>query len=98
MRPIEQLLGPCGAIGVEFSGTTAKVTCHNGATNKDSVFETTFEIGNKIVHWIEGDKWGIIQNVIPELAPELREMCISGVTPEEWAEMVSEPEEGDFSG
>ena len=34
---------------------------------------------------------GLIQNVAPHLSPDDREFLISGITPEEWTEFVSDP-------
>lgn len=98
MRPIETLMGPTGAIIVEFTHDIAIVTCRNSLTKQHNTFETTQTIGNKILHWISQDKKNLIQDVVPELAPELREMCISGTTPEEWNRMIKEAEAEDKDG
>ena len=92
MRTVDALFGPVGAIRVDFNGSAsggyATVLCRNGLTNKNVSFNTTTEIGNTLKEWIERDKkQTILRDVCPELSAEQREMCISGITPEEWDKM-----------
>lgn len=41
----------------------------------------------QVYRWQAGE---LIQNVMPELTPDEREFIISGMTPEEWAEIDAE--------
>lgn len=37
----------------------------------------------------------VIQNVLPHLSADEREFIMTGITPQEWAEMFKEPEDGE---
>lgn len=45
---------------------------------------------DQIVRW---DKGELIQDVFPHLTPDEREFIQTGITPEDWNEMVGETEE-----
>lgn len=89
-RPVAKMFGDCGAIGVTFNGDKATVTCrngfevHKGASDGLGTFETTADTGDKIMRWVMGGKRGCIQDVVPELDIKTREMCVSGITPDQW--------------
>lgn len=83
MRPVDMIFGPCGAIKVEqIDNDTARVYCRNGVENTTETFDTTPAIADKIWKWRTGETQGMIQDIVPELSAGLREMCMSGVTPE----------------
>lgn len=83
-RPVELIFGPTGLTKVTFEGDVAICTCRNSLEDKISTFETTISIGSKLNHWLAGTSGKSLQDIVPELSPELREMCLSGLTPEEW--------------
>ena len=87
MKPAEILYGPIGVVKLEsIDENTVKVTCRNGITKELNSFTTTNAIGAKLSEWkVLG---GNIQDVIPELSVDERELCISGMTPENWEEMT----------
>jgi hypothetical protein len=87
MRSAELLFGPVGVIRVTpLPDNKVEVTCRNGLTKEQNSFSTTQEIGDKIVAWMNGGKSNI-QDAIPELDVDLREMCISGITDDEWKDI-----------
>jgi len=45
---------------------------------------------DQIVRWDRGE---LIHNVFPHLTPDEREFIKTGITPEDWNEMVGEPED-----
>lgn len=84
-RPAELLFGPIGAVSLESVPEGIKVICRNGLTKKFNSFVTTTDIASKISIWKNAG--GNIQDMVPELSIENREMCISGISPEEWKDI-----------
>ena len=64
---------------------TFHAVCLNGMTGKISRFAITPDQAKRVGLWAA--KGSLIQDALPDLPSERREQLISGVTPEEWAEI-----------
>lgn len=93
LRPIEMLLGEqVGVIEVvPFRNVRrAEVKCYNGYAKMETSFITTLEKGEAIDAWLKAGRPGLIQEALPTLTVEEREQCLSGMTPEQWNEMLNQ--------
>lgn len=66
-----------------------KVTRRSPFTKKVNFMDLDITT-DQIVRW---DKGELIQDVFPHLTPDEREFIQTGITPEDWNEMVGETEE-----
>jgi hypothetical protein len=72
-----------------FEESILAVTCRSpfdGAHNTRYIHATT----DQFQDWFSGS---LIQNAFPQLTPETREFLLTGITPEEWDDMMEEEEE-----
>lgn len=84
---------PVGINEVIIEGDKANVLCFNGMNGKEHSFQTSSEIGYKLLDWMEKGQKLMIQDAVPELSADEREMCLSGINAEEWNEIFGSDEE-----
>jgi hypothetical protein len=93
MKLVENLFGPVGAISVQFHEKEAGILCRNGLNNQHTIFFTSLENGKRIEGWIKAGKLDSIQNVVPTLPSDQKELCISGIDSHTWNDWFPEEEE-----
>lgn len=69
-----------------------KVTCMNKITGKLTEIILKLSFQELYVAKAKYDQGAMIQDVLPELTPDERELLLTGITPEEWEELFGKEE------
>lgn len=71
----------CGCIMRDFRGVYS--------------FDCSKEMGDRITTYLSGEVPGLIPQAFPDLSADLREMIMTGITPENWLKIFPPGEEED---
>jgi hypothetical protein len=81
----------------ERAGGKYYAMVRNPMSGKEHEFELTQEQALQLTHWAMNPQLSI-QDTVPTLTKDQAEMCLSGMSPEEWNETFGDEDEDDDDG
>lgn len=79
-----------GVVEFFYDGNIIKAKCVSVIDETVSYVSLNMDQATRLNRWIAGE--GLIQQMLPELSNDEREILMTGITPEQWDETFKEPE------